>query len=78
LGKLGQVYFAPIGVKLSERDIVEPDIIFIARDRLSIILEKMVDGAPDIVLEILSPSTRLKDLNLRAALYARSGVREYW
>jgi len=78
LGKLGQVYFAPIGVKLSERDIVEPDIIFIARDRLSIIREKMVDGAPDIVLEILSPSTRLKDLNLRATLYARSGVREYW
>jgi len=74
----GKVYVAPIGVKLSERDIVEPDLIFIARERLSIILQKVVDGAPDIVLEIFSPSTRLKDVNSKAVLYARSGVREYW
>lgn len=77
-GKLGEVFFAPIGVKLSERDIVEPDIIFIARERLSIILEKVVDGAPDVVVEVMSPSTRLKDLNVKTDLYARAGVPEYW
>jgi len=74
----GRVYFSPIGVKLSERDAVEPDLIFIARDRISIIKEKYIDGPPDIVLEILSPSTRAKDRTEKADLYARSGVLEYW
>ncbi len=74
----GHVYFSPIGVKLSERDAAEPDLIFIARDRLSIVKEKYIDGRPDIVLEILSPSARSKDRTEKAALYARSGVPEYW
>lgn len=74
----GEVYLSPIGVKLSDRDVVQPDLLFIARDRLSIVSEKTIDGPPDIVVEILSPSTRGKDLNEKAELYARSGIPEYW
>ena len=75
---LGRVYASPIGVRLSERDIVQPDLLFIARDRLDIVKRDLIDGPPDIVVEIFSPSTRSKDRNEKAALYARSGVREYW
>lgn len=74
----GKVYVAPFGVRLGEQDIVEPDIIFVARDRFRILLTDYVDGPPDIVLEVFSPSTRSKDLNEKANLYARSGVTEYW
>jgi Uma2 family endonuclease len=78
LDNAGLVYLAPIGVKLSDRDIVEPDLIFIACSRLSIVKDRVIDGPPDIVLEVFSPSTRAKDLNEKADLYARSGIPEYW
>jgi Uma2 family endonuclease len=75
----GEVYFAPVDVRLSSYDVVEPDLLFIARDRLSICRDdKFVDGAPDIVVEIVSPSTRAIDLVRKAALYAKAGVAEYW
>lgn len=77
-GRLGKVYSAPIGVKLGDRNIVQPGIIFVARDRFSMVKKEYIDGPPDIVVEIFSPSTRLKDLNLKADLYARAGVPEYW
>ncbi len=77
-GRLGKVYPAPVGVKLGEQNLVEPDIIYVAREHFSRIKAEYVDGPPDIVVEILSPSTRGKDLNEKAELYARSGIPEYW
>lgn len=75
---LGRVYASPIRVRLSERDIVQPDLLFIERDQLAIETNDLIDGPPDIVVEIVSPSTRSKDRNDKATLYARAGVREYW
>lgn len=75
---LGRVYYAPLDVVLSEHDIVEPDLLFISTDRLSIVREKNVQGAPDLVIEILSKGTRRRDLGEKRELYERSGVREYW
>lgn len=75
---LGRVYASPIRVRLSKRNIVQPDILFIVRDRLEIVTDDLIDGAPDVVVEIFSPSTRSKDRNEKATLYARAGVREYW
>ncbi len=75
---LGEVFFAPLDVQLGEHDIVEPDLIFIARERLGIVERTRVIGVPDLLVEILSPSTRTRDEALKARLYAEAGVREYW
>jgi Uma2 family endonuclease len=76
--RLGRVYFAPIDVKFSTNDVVEPDLIFIRRDRLSIVEAAYVNGPPDALLEVLSASTRGQDLGRKFTLYESEGVPEYW
>ena len=75
---LGEVYFAPFDVVLSEHDTVQPDLLFISRERSHIITEDNVQGAPDLVVEIRSPSTARQDWTVKRDLYERHGVREYW
>ena len=75
---LGEVIVAPCDVVLSRFDVVQPDILFVRSDRLSIIGEKNIQGPPDLVIEVLSPSTEDRDRTLKTKLYARSGVRELW
>jgi len=75
---LGIVRFAPLDIYLSEYDVVQPDLVFIATSRSSIITEANIQGAPDLVAEVLSPSTAERDQSLKRRLYARYGVREYW
>ena len=75
----GRVYTHPVDVYLGRHDIVQPDLVVRGSDRLGIYRpEGIVDEPPDIVVEILSPSTRAIDLVRKMALYARSGVPEYW
>lgn len=74
----GEVLSAPIDVNLDNSTIVQPDIIFISRDRLQIISERGIDGAPDLIVEVLSPSTVKYDTISKMQLYARYGVRWYW
>ena len=76
--KLGEVYFAPFDVVLSEENVVQPDILFVSKGRSHIITEKNVQGAPDLVVEITSPATAQRDKGIKRKLYARFGVREYW
>ena len=77
--KLGAVYYAPVDVRLTDHDVVVPDIIFLREERRHLFTRrKVVEGAPDLVVEILSPSTRSRDLTVKMDLYARTGVREYW
>jgi len=75
---LGLVLYAPIDVYFEEKETYQPDIIFIAQDRLPIIEPARINGAPDLVVEILSPSTGYYDLKKKARTYAKHGVREYW
>jgi|GraSoiStandDraft_14_1057315.scaffolds.fasta_scaffold17360_3 Uma2 family endonuclease len=75
---LGEVLEAPCDVVLSKTDVVQPDILFIRKDRLDIIGEKFVSAAPDLLVEILSPGTKTRDRKLKFRLYARFGVRELW
>ncbi|HEU0115768.1 MAG TPA: Uma2 family endonuclease [Thermomicrobiales bacterium] len=77
-GKLGQLATAPVDVRLSETDVVQPDLLFISQARLSIAGDVAIEGAPDLAVEILSPGTRGRDLGAKRDLYARAGVREYW
>ncbi len=79
--RLGQVYDAPLDVVLGEgeeREVVQPDIFFISRERSHIIAEEEIRGAPDLVVEITSPATADRDRGYKKTLYARHGVREYW
>lgn len=75
---LGELYFAPVDVRLSPHDVVQPDLIFITKARRGIFVENVVEGAPDLVIEILSPSTRINDEVRKARLYAAAGIPEYW
>jgi Uma2 family endonuclease len=74
---VGELYVAPMDVILSDIDVVEPDLLFVSNER-SQILGKWIHGAPDLVIEILSPSTRRVDEITKRRLYERVGVREYW
>lgn len=75
---LGIVLFAPFDVLLSPHDVVQPDLLFVAKERAEIVVEKYVHGAPDLVIEILSTSTRSCDERLKLERYDRFEVREYW
>ncbi len=75
---LGEVLHAPCDLLLSESDVVQPDIMFIAKDQLSIITDTNIQGAPTLVIEILSPSSEKRDRGAKQKLYARAGIQEYW
>lgn len=76
---LGEVFHAPCDVVLSDTDVVQPDLLFVSHERAHLLLGgDNVRGAPDLVVEILSPSTAGRDRTLKRALYAKHGVKEYW
>src|SRR5207302_4377071 len=75
---LGKVFFAPLDIVLSDVNVVEPDLLFVARARLAIIDQRCLRAAPDLAVEVLSPSTRRIDLGRKRELYATFGVAEYW
>ena len=75
---LGVVRYAPVDVYLSEEDVFQPDIVFVSNERLDIIRSSGVHGAPDLVVEVLSPSTERIDRTLKAERYAMFGAKEYW
>ncbi|HEU5432948.1 MAG TPA: Uma2 family endonuclease [Thermomicrobiales bacterium] len=74
----GDVFLGPIDVRLTPDTVLEPDLCFVAAERLHIVGPKTIDAAPDLVVEVLSPGTRQRDLGRKRALYARFGVQEYW
>ena len=75
---LGVVCSAPFDVVLSDTDVVQPDLLFVSRERLHIITEDNIQGTPDLAVEILSPSTSARDRGYKRDLYAKHGVKEYW
>ena len=75
---LGSVYYAPIDVILAPATVVQPDLVFVAAGREAIVTERAIEGPPDLVVEILSSWSVLRDRVAKAALYARYGVRQYW
>lgn len=75
---LGEVLPAPFDVVLSIHDIVQPDLLFTSNARAEILTDKDAQGAPDLVIEVLSESTRKVDETRKLRLYERAGVREHW
>jgi Uma2 family endonuclease len=75
---VGQLVFAPMDLLLPGEDTVQPDFMFISSERTEIISERGVRGAPDWIVEVLSPSNRDYDLETKRRLYVRNGVPVYW
>jgi Uma2 family endonuclease len=75
---IGELYDAPFDVYLSNVDVFQPDILFVSEQNGRILTDAGAEGAPDLVIEILSPKTRQLDLVQKRRVYAREGVRELW
>ncbi|QWK19245.1 MAG: Uma2 family endonuclease [Hydrogenobacter thermophilus] len=76
--KRGEVFYAPIDVYLDEENAYQPDIVVVLEGSKAKITEKGIEGAPDLVVEILSPSTAYYDLRVKKEVYEKAGVKEYW
>lgn len=74
----GKVFPAPTDVYLSEANVVEPDLLFVGAEHLDRVEDRFVRGAPDVAVEVSSPSTRRLELVRKRELYERFGVPEYW
>ena len=75
---LGWVFNPPFDVLFSRTEVVQPDLIFVSKEREDIITDANIRGAPDLVVEILSPSSTRRDWRDKFDMYERHGVREYW
>jgi Uma2 family endonuclease len=78
LGMIGRVYGAPFDVELASHTICQPDVVVILNANMSKISDKRIIGAPDLVVEVASPSTATYDRREKLDAYALSGVTEYW
>ena len=76
--KLGEILTAPMDVVFTPNDTVQPDILFLSNERMHLLGNKKIEGAPDLVVEILSPSNSPKEMGYKKILYEMCGVREYW
>lgn len=68
---------APCDVYFTNTDVAEPDLVFVSRERSAIVESQCIRGAPDLVVEVRSPSTARADLQVKRQLYARFGVPYY-
>jgi Uma2 family endonuclease len=75
---IGKIFDAPFDVYLDEINVFQPDILIVLNERLGILTEEGAEGAPELVVEILSPKTRRLDLENKKLEYARAGVKELW
>ena len=75
---IGKLYDAPFDVYLDQYNVFQPDILFVAKERRSILTEAGAEGAPNLVIEILSPRTAILDKESKRKVYAREGVEELW
>ncbi|HEV3458530.1 MAG TPA: Uma2 family endonuclease [Thermoanaerobaculia bacterium] len=73
----GFVFIAPLDVVLADHSVVQPDVMYISTERLGVLRQRIV-GAPDLLIEVLSPSSGRRDRGEKLNLYAQTGIREYW
>jgi len=76
--RLGKIFFAPLDVYLSPEDVFQPDLIYVSAGRQEIIGRGGLRAAPDLAVEILSPSSSLRDRTQKLRIYAASGTTECW
>ena len=74
----GKIYLAPFDIHFGENDVLCPDLSFFSTDRCHLLSDRGAEGAPDLVIEVLSPSTARRDRKDKREIYIRHGVRELW
>ncbi|MEW6244499.1 MAG: Uma2 family endonuclease [Bacillota bacterium] len=74
----GEVFVAPVDVTLTDRSVLQPDILFVSSARKAIILKERINGACDLVVEVLSPTNRTKDRIRKMEIYRKAEVPHYW
>jgi Uma2 family endonuclease len=75
---IGEIFLSPLDVVLGEHNTYQPDLLFILESNKKIIEETKINGTPDMVVEVLSPSNAYYDLVIKKKIYESSGVKEYW
>lgn len=76
--RLGTVFLSPIDLILSRTNVAQPDLVFVAAGRESIVTDRAIESPPDLAVEIVSPSSRRQDRKTKFAIYARFGIPHYW
>lgn len=74
----GEVFVSPIAVYLDDLNVPEPDVVWVAANSRCKVTPRRLEGAPDLIVEVLSPATARRDRGAKFALYEKHGVREYW
>jgi Uma2 family endonuclease len=75
---IGEVYVAPCDVFMDDENVVQPDLFFFTSNRLHFLSDRGAEAAPDLVIELLSPSNAYYDLRYKLDLYEKFGVQEYY
>ncbi len=76
--RVGSIFTAPVGLILDEENGIQPDLVYVSRERAGILTRRGIRGVPDMVAEVLSPSTETRDRGVKQRRYAAAGVRYYW
>jgi Uma2 family endonuclease len=76
--KLGKVVIAPVDVYLNPENVYQPDILFLSSEQMHLVKKGKIKGAPDLIIEVLSPGTEKFDKTVKKSVYEQSGVKEYW
>ena len=77
-GRRGKLFTSPVGLILDERNGVQPDLVYVSPDRAGILTRRGIRGVPDLVVEIISPSTEATDRGVKQKRYAAFGIQHYW
>ncbi|MBI4647834.1 MAG: Uma2 family endonuclease [Bacteroidia bacterium] len=75
---VGEICCAPVDVYFDKNNVLQPDVVYISTKRKVIIKSDGIHGAPDIIIEIISPSSKIYDKEIKKEIYERFGVKEYW
>jgi len=76
--RLGETFLGPIDVLFGEGDYLVPDLVWIRRERIGILSDRGIEGAPDLIVEVTSPATADRDRGIKRERYANYGVPHYW
>lgn len=74
----GEIFFSPVDLYMDSRNVMQPDLVFISKERASIVTSRGIEGTPDLIVEIISPSNSFYDRNTKRHKYLQLGVQEYW
>lgn len=77
-GSQGEVFFAPLDLFIDKKNVFQPDLIYISKNNQHIVTHRGIEGVPDLVVEIISPSNTFNDRNTKKKKYLEFGVKEYW